>query len=343
MRPAPPSQRGLGPTHRGLGLIEVLVALLVLSFGLFTALRLQAWLRTSGDLAHERAEAVRQAQQSLERLRGFNDLPAFDHPPAEPATIDAPSTRFETERRLADAHGLRTGQARIEWLHRDGEAHDVQLLTGVARLSPVYAAALALPPQGRAVTARQALPPGAGLLPDGRGVVRPVRNASTVWIVNPATGEITGRCNLVPGAELRTLREADLQRCEDFAALLVQGHVRFSLRTPPDPVQANDSSLPTNVVAGATRCDSEPVTAGGERYLAYACAVPRPPPAPELPTLVPRGWTLGTTPGTFKACRYPRASEQAPLNLLVLPGESPCPTLPTPHNGAPATTVQHQP
>lgn len=331
----------------GLGLIEALVALLILSLGLLATLRLQAWLRLNGDLARERGEAVHHAQQDLEPLRDLADLAAFDRLPAHHAHAeDGNTTAFRVERQLSDADGLRTGRATVRWAHRGGDEHQVQLVAGVARLSPVFSAALALPPQGQTFAMRQALPAGAGVLSPGRGVLRPLRGSPVVWIIDTLRGEIVSQCTAPASVATRRLRPDDLTRCEAFTAHLVQGHVRFSLGAAPNALAPNDTPLALVVRAGDTPCHSERVADGGERYIAYACAVAHDEQGTVLPQLVPQGWALGLSAEHYKVCRYTPSSRAAPLNFLVVRGDVACPgplPLQTPHNGDPATTVQHQP
>jgi hypothetical protein len=343
-------------SQTGLGLIEAVVALLVLSLGLLACVRLQSWLRTNSDTARERSEAVHHAQQDLERLRLVDDLVAFDRQALHTArSEDGMTTVYRLERSLVDQDGLRTGHTSVRWSPRSGDEQVLQLVSSVARQSPVYSAALSLPPQDVVFAMRQALPFGAGVLSAGRGVVRPLQQGALVWIIDTASGEIVAQCNAASTTPTRRLRTEDLSRCESFTARLVQGHVRFSLGTTPDASAPNDAPLALSVWAGETRCFSESGGTGGERYIAYACAVLRDTQGPLPPRLEPQGWSLGLTADRYKVCRYPQTSLRDPLNFLVVRGDVACPALAeplspvapltpqTPHNGDPVTTVPHQP
>ncbi len=57
--------------ERGVSLIEALVALVVMTFGTLAVLGVQSTLRMNGDTARQRAEAVRIAQETIERRRSF--------------------------------------------------------------------------------------------------------------------------------------------------------------------------------------------------------------------------------------------------------------------------------
>ena len=59
---------------RGFTLVEALVALLVLSFGMLAIAGFQATLSRSSDLAKQRTEALRLAQQKMESLRAYGQV-----------------------------------------------------------------------------------------------------------------------------------------------------------------------------------------------------------------------------------------------------------------------------
>ena len=59
---------------RGFTLLEALIALLVLSFGMLAIAGFQATLSRNSDLAKQRTEALRLAQQKMERLRAFGQV-----------------------------------------------------------------------------------------------------------------------------------------------------------------------------------------------------------------------------------------------------------------------------
>ena len=63
------------PSRRsGVSLIEALVALAVMAFGMLSLVGVQATLRLNSDLAKQRTEAIRIATEELENLRLFTTL-----------------------------------------------------------------------------------------------------------------------------------------------------------------------------------------------------------------------------------------------------------------------------
>lgn len=327
------------PRQHGASLVEGLVALLVLSLSLVGAVRLQTWLRQHSDLARERSEAVQQAKQALESQRGFRDLAAFDSAAPRETTRATPTTSFRLQHEAATHEGLKTERITVHWQPRRGAEERVQLASGSARLAPVYSALLDVPPQDAVLAMPRVSPTGAHPLPHGRSIVKPTAHSRIAWVVDSATGEIQLQCTVAAASQAQDLRVEDLAGCEAFSARLVRGFIRFALSGTPDPLHANDPPLPLTVQAAAHRCESETIARDGERYIAYACAVPT---VDAEPTLMPQGWTFGQSASAFKACRYP-GSARSPRNYFIVRGDLDCPSAVPPHNGAPVVTVQHQP
>lgn len=361
--------------QRGITLVESLVGLLVLSLGLVGAMRLQSWLRVNSDIARQRTEAVRLAQQDMEQLRAFADMPAFAGMAGEHSEVRGDNTAFTLMRNVSSAPdaALKNTQLLVSWADRSGHAQTVQLQSSVAGISPRYSAALALAPQDKTLAPRRQLPVAAHLLGDGRSVHKPSSRSTVAWIIDNATGLVTSQCTVAAGLSARDITEADLGSCSPAAGALLSGHIRFSLGHVPDAARPNDPPLALSVglvldTPGAARCevDAAPARSGAERHIAYTCI---------LPTQVdngwsgqlriaPEGWSLGDAATAFKVCRYSadldgsgridRNAEhpehyrdvRGPLlqqNYLVIRGDATCTGALTPHNEASLATVQHQP
>src|SRR6476661_4549715 len=63
--------------QQGFALIEALVAMLILSFGMLAIAGFQTALSLNSDVAKQRTEATRLAQPKLEERRAFEDLAAY--------------------------------------------------------------------------------------------------------------------------------------------------------------------------------------------------------------------------------------------------------------------------
>ena len=75
------------PSHqkrsRGVSLVEAMVALAVMAFGMLTVVGVQSTLRLNGDIAKQRTEATRIAQESLEQSRAFEVIDSADATPGQ--------------------------------------------------------------------------------------------------------------------------------------------------------------------------------------------------------------------------------------------------------------------
>lgn len=136
--------------QRGITLIESLLAFVVLSVGLLALLRVQPELRQHAELARQRSEAVRLAQQEIEGLRAFTSLDGHaaiaDHAHTlEPDGLGSP--RYAIARRV-DAGSwphARAVDVSVTWTDRRGEAQQVLLSTLIAAHEPALAALRLLP------------------------------------------------------------------------------------------------------------------------------------------------------------------------------------------------------
>lgn len=324
--------------QHGITLIEALIGVLLLSLGLLSALRMQSWLRQNGEVAHQRTEAVRLAQQDMEQVRGFTNAALFDAIASQRSDANHP---FALHRTVWANPALKNSLVTVTWQDRAGAAQTVQLNSSINGLPPVYSASLALPSQDKTLSPRRHLPPAAKRLSEGRSVLKPSSNSSVAWIIHAATGEVSAECTVPATLAARDITEADLVRCTELTARLLRGYIRFSLGPTPDPHNANDAPLALTLAPATARCETESVRQAGERYLAYTCLLPVG--AAEPLRIVPEGWAFGATAATYKACRHVHAIANAPHNYLVIRGDAACPGPQPQHNGTSVATVQYQP
>ena len=148
---------------RGFTILEALIALLVLSFGMLAIAGFQATLSRSSDLAKQRTEAMRLAQQKMETLRAYGQV-ATD-PTLPPAhrfnyTDDVVSSSVlpytGPEIVSSNANFSRTWTVTpnaadterwinvvVAWNDRAGQAHTVQLLSVISKFDPQSVGTLA--------------------------------------------------------------------------------------------------------------------------------------------------------------------------------------------------------
>jgi len=257
---------------RGVALIEALVALLIMAFGMLALAGLQNSMRRGADLAKQRGEAVRLAQQQMEYLRSFSlvrpdpdkpEILAFDSIDARdinnPLSVsDADSnTTFTVVRRVdnmpADTLETQRKDIRVSvtWVDRSEGAQIVTLDSILSRSPPSLGVALGLAPDAtplrRPGGRDAAIPVGAKDLGDKSSVFRPSPNTTTVWVFNNLTGVITGVCNL-PNTPVADISPIDVDACRNNAlGFLLSGFIRFSAASPKDPGKPVGTALPLNL------------------------------------------------------------------------------------------------
>ncbi len=265
---APSCRRHPRQRQRGATLLEALVAFLVLSLGMLSMARLQNQLRLHADVARQRSEAVRLAQEDLEQLRAFASLAtsagvaAYDDIASGERQVSslndqALNTRYELRRQIdaSEAPRLKTATVTVSWNDRGGEAQSVALSSVIAGQDPGLSAALSLRAAGDATVGaygRSAqIPLEAVDLGDGRSAFKPLLAGDIAYLFDNADGRIKARCTGVgSGADWA----ATLGACAPAAGLLLSGRVRF---VAPDGLLALSMSLLQNGSTSAAPCTAE--------------------------------------------------------------------------------------
>jgi Tfp pilus assembly protein PilV len=268
--------------QRGVSLIEALVAFGVMAFGMLAVVGMQSVLRTNGDLARQRSEAVRIAQDYIEEWRGFSSMTAIANKTAYSEIISTtgiqvdslsldPLAAFNTvytlTRTVSDEPGVtdaisparKTLLVLVTWTDRNSQAQRVQLSTSIAGLEPALEGSLvaATNPDAVMPTSRRSrsIPPGArdigggnsGFIPPGQA---PELTSRVAWVFNNTTGDIfLCSTSAASNADL-TNTSIDIAACTG-RALLVSGFIRFDNSLPPssnsvvDPVATVADPVPS--------------------------------------------------------------------------------------------------
>lgn len=307
--------------QRGVSLLEALVAMAVMAVGAVAVVGLQATLRTNGDLAKQRAEAVRLAQAVIEDWRGFQSLAAAggvtdwtDIQTVTTAGIVGVNATFTRDvavvtRGADDDDPLsKTVHVRVTWQDRTGQDQSIGLNTLISGVHPELAGSMSAPqdntvsrlPGGR----HPSIPRTAVDQGDGTSRFSPPGAGTQFWVFNNTTGVIVQLCS-------------DAETCSDIRAYLLHGFVRFATGfVQPTPAQAEAPGSAALSVAVTVNQDAPFSTNVGcfelfePTYVEYFCAM--------LVTVVDSKWT-GTTQiagidisgsisddhdDRFKVCRY---------------------------------------
>lgn len=276
---------------RGVTLVEALVALAVMAFGMLGLVGMQSSMRTNADVAKQRSEAVRIAQERIEIARGYTQLTGDANSFASIATVaeDQTVTDYTTNTTYTWTATVPTPDTdppmksyavRVTWTDRNNQAQAVELRTRIAGVAPELAGSLGVQGSGAPnalVNGRNPLiPPGAVPQSDGTSRFTPPGGTDVGWVFNNVSGVITRIC------------DASFTTCEVFDGLLLSGFVRFDYAPPFDTEAPSDTSfnlqmrvnmtLPLSV--STVNCFTDRRTS----HVAYYCAMP-------LTTSTPRRWS----------------------------------------------------
>jgi Tfp pilus assembly protein PilV len=244
---------------RGVSLVEAIVAMAVMAFGMLAIVGLQSTLRLNSDVAKQRSEAVRIAQEAIEQWRAYTTMAAVAGETAyddidTTATANVvgytTNTAYTLTRTVNEEFGgsLKALQVVVDWADRAGQAQRVELDTVIARSDPGLSGALSTKPVGYPVRLplgrNPAIPAGADQREGGKSIfIPPGPGGGVLWVFNNLTGVIVGVCNtVVTGQDQVT--NADAQSCVDSTTrigLPLRGFVRFSTgETQPTAANAED-------------------------------------------------------------------------------------------------------
>lgn len=250
------------PLHRrqrGVSLIEALVAMAVMAFGMLALVGVQATLRLNADIAKQRSEATRMAQEDVENLRNIvsveaapGDVLGWDEIAASAVAnvvVPAANATFRLDRTVDAPAGSaqKVVSVSVSWTDRVGQPEQVVLRSVVAGAAPVLSGLLTVPATATAPGQRNGrhptIPVQAQDLGDGRSVFKPPQSGTVAWTFDNVTGVIRSVCTVAVDATSQTLRAADLNNCTPTNAQLLSGVVRF-ITAGPNPLTAADAENP---------------------------------------------------------------------------------------------------
>lgn len=219
-------------SQRGFTLIEALIAMLVVGFGMLAVVAMHLALARDADTSRQRGDAVRLAREKLEDLRTRGGAPA-DTDATD--THDLATARFERRWRLA-ADGASSGawaEVGVAWTDRAGHRHHVSLRSVIdpdadARVAGLLAAAGATPV--RAPRLRHVgVPLSAIDLGGGKSAYAPPGSANLFYVFDDRSGRIESECSGAPGRGGGTPAA-----CVARTAHVLAGVVRFATDLPAD-------------------------------------------------------------------------------------------------------------
>jgi type IV pilus modification protein PilV len=238
--------------RNGFTLIEALVALLIMSFGLLTLAALQITLSRNADLARQRGEATRLAQERMECLRSYTQIGTAPGAPcgqtAAPIatawndlangndTVATNNTNYARSWTVASANGAPPAAAAdlmhfvsvtVAWKDRANEAQTVELHSEISRSDPADSFSFGFPRPNnlnRVQNRNLSIPVPALNLGNGSSAYQVAANLAIIF--NNDTGFIVKKCGFT------VTLSSNLSSCVTYNALLLSGYI--SLTSAPD-------------------------------------------------------------------------------------------------------------
>ena len=260
----------------GFTLIEALIALLVMSFGMLALAGMQMTMTRSSDVAKQRSEAVRLAQLKMEDLRSYDGLNSgtFTYGtnvvsstaneticPTCAAPLDASTnTTFTRSWTVTRSDGVTAATANdaqkwinvlVTWTDRTNQAQQVTLQSVIARNDPValkgfvagQARAKVRYPKNRHVN----IPYPAVSLPGSLSSFKPPPGADN-FVFDNDTGNVLGSCgdaaiaSSISSGTTISFTGTPTSGCTAGAGYLLSGYVRFKT-TGAAPTAGNIENL----------------------------------------------------------------------------------------------------
>lgn len=224
-------------TQQGFTLIEALVALLVMSFGMLAVAGFQTNLSLSSDVAKQRTEATRLAQEKIEELRTFDNLTSYasnmvSSTSGTEETISSNTTNTSYLRRwsVTTAATPDTGRSifvTVGWTDRAGNQEQVQLFSHISATDPALNGSLFFPlPDGtilrRPKNRNIDIPiPAISIAGTGKSFIPWTGGETQTYLVfSDASGDIVQKCTDEPTAD-----NLDTNVCATFDGYLLSGYI----------------------------------------------------------------------------------------------------------------------
>jgi len=302
--------------QRGFTILEAMVALLVTAFGLLGLVGMQMTLSRSADVAKQRGEATRLAQEKLEDMRSFTVIDATEGHESWAELTD--STDTETTNvafsRTVTLDGetsdtMRFAQVSVSWQDRANEQQSVVLRSVVSRTDPADVGSLGFPLPNNTTLKRPKnrnmnIPVPATDLGNGKSAYQLANNLAVVF--SNDTGYIVQKCDF----EVTT--ESQLDDCEAYDAYILAGYVSKTMSSFPTTLGVNTASITGYDTTRDIDCsfgDAVNQNTGGliAGYKYYLCIVPVVSGGTWSGTLRLSGMATGTN---YLVCRmqYPTAA-----------------------------------
>lgn len=275
--------------QRGFSLLESLIALVIVAFGMLAIAGVSLKLANSEDIARQRGEATRLAQEKIEELRSFTqidtavgvqawaDMASSNDVIGNGADYHA-NTTFTRTWQVFDSvdDPWRRVQVTVNWTDRvngDAVPHSLSFGSVISKTDPFDSGALAFPLPGNTTLKRPKnrnlnIPVPAVDLGGGKSVVQLTSNFAVVF--SNDTGYVVLTCPFVVDST------EDLDGCTSTNAYIIAGYISLSGTTSfPSGLLVSTAQITDSTGVTCTLADAKDQNSGeaisGYKY--YLCVV----------------------------------------------------------------------
>jgi len=247
-------------SQNGFSVIEALIGFIIFATGFITLASIQTNLIYHSDIAKQKTEAIRLAQNEIENFRNFSQITGTANswsslsPTSSPIIINsyftnnqtiATNTTFSIQSYIeSDINKtFRSVSAIVNWPDRKGTPQSITLASIISKSSPIDSAYLNFPlPQNtflkRPKSRNINIPIQATDLGSGNSAFQLSSNYAIIF--NDASGYIIKKCNtLITSIE----QTNDPTKCSNYNAYLLAGYVTYDTETILGGMGINTASL----------------------------------------------------------------------------------------------------
>lgn len=294
----------------GISLFEALIAMVIMSGGLVGLLAMQTSLSRSADVAKQRGEAVRLAQQQIEAMRSFT---AMVGTPGQLAWTDlaagadsiTTNTAFTRSWSIGGAVGdsLREVAVTLAWQDRAGENHSMTLQSVISKTDPADVGALGFPLPANTTLKRPKnrnlnIPVPARDLGGGRSVYQLSPTFAVVF--DNDSGYVVRKCDTeVTASNFESV-------CVAYDALILAGYISKTSSSFPSGLGVNTTGISGLDSSRAVECSvtnavNQATNTAIPGYKFYLCILPITTGGTWSGTARLSGMAIGTD---YRVCRF---------------------------------------
>lgn len=312
--------------QRGFALIEALIALLVMAFGMLALSGMQVSLSRNADVAKQRTEAMRLAQARIEEMRSFTGISTgtinWNGLDAMVDTFRTTNTNYTVASTMSgvDTDALRAVNVQVDWLDRTGAPQRVSLASVISQTDPRDPGFIGNPlplnaPLKRPKNRNINIPIPSLELGNGRSstqfstdyvIVYSNVTAGVVKVCDPVTAGLTATV-----IEINDAISGNAGSCIDVTGYIVAGYIGRTSGSVAFPTGINHAGITRNqpftgqgircLFSDATDQNTNALITDNNGYKYYVCVVPL-----QAPILWSGTMRLGGVPTTsgLIVCRY---------------------------------------